>query len=138
MELSSSRRGLSLPTTGLAGSPIARRQIDYWVTVGDKPAAILSHDADATGTHTRATVLRRKRLLAEQLATGPRRSSWRVAGSTVAEGVPLAVIVSDFFHWEYLGDWSFHSGEWPRSGCNGEPSSSPWAPTLIVSVWPFC
>ena len=28
-------------------------------------------------------------------------------------GLPLSVIVSDFFHWKYLGDWSFDTDEWP-------------------------
>ncbi len=28
-------------------------------------------------------------------------------------GLPLAVIVADFFHWTRLGDWRFDPAEWP-------------------------
>jgi alpha-D-xyloside xylohydrolase len=52
-------------------------QVDYWVTVGDKPADILSHYADATGQAAFGRA---------SFATGPRRSSSPSPGSTTAEG----------------------------------------------------
>jgi alpha-glucosidase (family GH31 glycosyl hydrolase) len=31
----------------------------------------------------------------------------------VGRGLPLSVIVVDFFHWAKQGDWSFDSRYWP-------------------------
>jgi alpha-D-xyloside xylohydrolase len=47
----------------------------------------------------------------------------------------VAVIVTDFFHWDHLGDWNFDPDEWPEPGAMiGELESM--GSKLMVSVWP--
>ena len=110
------------------------RQIDYWVTVGDKPAAILSHYADATG-HTPELPSWASGFWQSKLRYRTQEELLAVAREYRRRGVPLAVIVSDFFHWEYLGDWSFHSGEWPDPAAMVNELKS-MGTELMVSVWP--
>ena len=34
-------------------------------------------------------------------------------------GLPLSVIVCDYFHWTHLGDWKFDPAEWPDPAGDG-------------------
>jgi len=47
----------------------------------------------------------------------------------------LAVIVNDFFHWDHLGDWNFHPGEWPDPAAMISELET-MGTKLMVSVWP--
>ncbi|HJP79412.1 MAG TPA: TIM-barrel domain-containing protein [Pseudonocardiaceae bacterium] len=110
------------------------RQIDYWITTGDNPADILSHYADATG---RAPML-------PEWASGFWQSKLRyrnqdellsVAREYARRGLPLSVIVVDFFHWTHLGDWRFDTEDWPDpEGMVRELAEL--GVKLMVSVWP--
>jgi alpha-D-xyloside xylohydrolase len=110
------------------------RQIDYWFTAGSTPAAILASYADATG---HSPVLPR-------WATGFWQSKLRyrsqeelldVAREYHARGLPLAVIVADFFHWTALGEWKFDEAEWPDPQRMVDELAS-MGTRLMVSVWP--
>jgi alpha-D-xyloside xylohydrolase len=110
------------------------RQIDYWVTAGDEPAEILSHYADATG-HAPALPPWASGFWQSKLRYRAQEELLDVAREYHRRGVPVAVIVSDFFHWDHLGDWSFHPGEWPDPAAMvGELESM--GTKLMVSVWP--
>jgi alpha-D-xyloside xylohydrolase len=50
-------------------------------------------------------------------------------------GLPLSVIVSDFFHWTQLGDWRFEPSEWPDPRAMVEELAA-MGVRLMVSVWP--
>ncbi|MEU7784712.1 TIM-barrel domain-containing protein [Amycolatopsis sp. NPDC049159] len=110
------------------------RQLDYWITTGDGPRRILSHYADATG---HAPML-------PEWAAGFWQSKLRyrtqdellaVAREYHARGLPLSVIVADFFHWTHLGDWRFDPAEWPDpAGMIRELDDL--GVKLMVSVWP--
>ncbi len=110
------------------------RQVDYWVTVGNKPAEILSHYADATG-HAPELPSWASGFWQSKLRYRTQEELLAVAREYRRRGVPLAVIVSDFFHWKYLGDWSFHSGEWPDPAAMVSELRS-MGTELMVSVWP--
>jgi len=110
------------------------RQIDYWVTTGPDPAAIMRHYADATG---------RPPMLPEwasgfwqsKLRYRTQRELLEVAREHCRRGLPLSVIVTDFFHWSHLGDWRFDPEEWP------DPRAmlcelSEMGVRLMVSIWP--
>ncbi|QUQ65961.1 glycoside hydrolase family 31 protein [Kutzneria sp. CA-103260] len=110
------------------------RQIDYWVTTGDTPADILSHYADATG-HAPAL---------PHWATGFWQSKLRyrnqdellaVAREHRDRGLPLSVIVADYFHWTHLGDWRFDPAEWPDPAAMVKELDG-MGVKLMVSVWP--
>ncbi|UOX91987.1 family 31 glucosidase [Amycolatopsis sp. FBCC-B4732] len=110
------------------------RQLDYWITTGDGPRQVLSHYADATG---HAPML-------PEWAAGFWQSKLRyrtqdellaVAREYHARGLPLSVIVADFFHWTHLGDWRFDPDGWPDpAGMIRELADL--GVKLMVSVWP--
>ena len=112
----------------------AAPQIDYWVTVGPEPAEILNHYAAATG---------RSPLLPE-FAAGFWQCKLRyqnqaellgVAREYKRRGLPLSVIVVDYFHWAMMGDWSFDPKCWPDPGAMVRELRE-LGVELMVSVWP--
>jgi alpha-D-xyloside xylohydrolase len=110
------------------------RQLDYWVTAAATPAAIVGNYADATG---HAPML-------PEWATGFWQSKLRyrtqdelmaVAREHKRRGLPMSVIVTDFFHWTHLGDWRFDPAEWPDpEGMIRELGEL--GVKLMVSIWP--
>jgi alpha-D-xyloside xylohydrolase len=110
------------------------RQVDYWVTAGDNPGEILSHYADATG-HAPELPSWASGFWQSKLRYRTQEELLAVAREYHRRGVPLAVIVSDFFHWEYLGDWSFYSADWPDPAAMVAELES-MGTKLMVSVWP--
>ncbi|MFE9426005.1 TIM-barrel domain-containing protein [Kitasatospora sp. NPDC006697] len=109
-------------------------RIDYWITVGDTPARILDSYTRATG---------RPPLLPEW-ASGFWQSKLRyrsqeellsVARQYRDRGLPLSVIVCDFFHWPRMGDWRFEESEWPDPAAMVKELSD-LGVELAVSVWP--
>lgn len=110
------------------------RQIDYWVTTGNDPAAIMANYADVTG---HPPVL-------PEFASGFWQSKLRyrtqdellgVAREYKRRGLPLSVIVSDFFHWTHLGDWKFDPQEWPDPKAMVDELRD-MGVELMVSLWP--
>ncbi|KUO16471.1 glycoside hydrolase family 31 protein [Streptomyces dysideae] len=110
------------------------RQIDYWIVAGDTPAEILAAYADATGHPP----------LLPDWATGFWQSKLRyrtqdellaVAREHHRRGLPMSVIVCDFFHWTRMGDWSFDPEDWPDPAAMIKELDS-LGVRLIVSVWP--
>ena len=110
------------------------RQIDYWVTASENPAEILSHYADATG-HAPAFPSWASGFWQSKLRYQTQEELLAVAREYHRRGAPLAVIVSDFFHWDHLGDWNFHPGEWPDPPAMVRELES-MVTKLMVSVWP--
>ncbi len=112
----------------------ATPQLDYWITAGDTPAQIMEHYAEAVG---RAPVLPdwaagfwqcklRYRTQDELLA---------IAHEYKRRGLPLSVIVSDFFHWTKQGDWMFDPQYWPDPAAMVRELDE-MGVKLMVSVWP--
>jgi alpha-D-xyloside xylohydrolase len=124
---------VELATTGTRWVADSARQIDYWITAGP-PADLLRRYADATG---HAPMLPdwasgfwqcklRYRTQAELMA---------VAREYHRRGLPLSVIVSDYFHWTHLGDWKFDPAEWPDPAAMVAELGE-MGVRLMVSVWP--
>ncbi len=112
----------------------AAPQIDYWVTVGPAPAGILANYAAVTG---HAPML-------PEFASGFWQCKLRyqtqeellgVAREYKRRGLPLSVIVVDYFHWAMMGDWGFDPACWPDPAAMvGELREQ--GVELMVSVWP--
>lgn len=110
------------------------QQLDYFVTAGDTYADILEHYVDATG---HAPML-------PEFASGFWQSKLRyvtqdelmtVARTYHKKGLPLAVIVCDFYHWSAHGDWDWDYEKWPDpDGMIRELKEM--GMELMVSVWP--
>jgi alpha-D-xyloside xylohydrolase len=124
---------VELARTGTRWVADSARQIDYWITAG-APADLLRRYADATG---HAPMLPdwasgfwqcklRYRTQAELMA---------VAREYRRRGLPLSVIVSDYFHWTHLGDWKFDPAEWPDPAAMVAELGE-MGVRLMVSVWP--
>ncbi|MFD8382411.1 TIM-barrel domain-containing protein [Streptomyces sp. NPDC059679] len=109
-------------------------RVDYWITAGDTPAQIMDAYTLVTG---------RPPLLPEW-ASGFWQSKLRyrtqdellaVARQYNERGLPLSVIVCDFFHWPNMGDWRFEESEWPDPAAMVKELTD-LGVRLAVSVWP--
>lgn len=112
----------------------AASRIDYWITAGDTPAEIVRQYAAVTGTPP----------LMPEFALGLWQSKLRyrtqdellsVARQYRDSGIPLAVIVADFFHWPVQGDWRFDAREWPDPAAMTAELNA-MGTKLMVSIWP--
>jgi alpha-D-xyloside xylohydrolase len=112
----------------------ASRQIDYWITAG-KPAAILARYADATG-HVPELPSWASGFWQSKLRYRTQEELLEVAREYHRRGLPLAVIVADFFHWTALGDWKFDPVEWPDPKAMVDELEG-MGTKLMVSVWPL-
>lgn len=110
------------------------KKLDYWICAGDTPAQIEEQYASVTGTVP----------MMPDYAMGFWQCKLRYATQdelmTVAReykkrGLPLDVIVVDFFHWEHQGDWCFDKTYWPDpEGMVKELKEM--GIELMVSIWP--
>lgn len=112
----------------------ATPQLDYWVTVGDTQAEIVSRYIDATG-HP---------LMLPEWAAGFWQCKLRyssqdellsVAREYKQRGLPLSVIVIDYFHWTAQGDWQFDPECWPNPAAMVRELNE-MDVKVMVSVWP--
>lgn len=109
-------------------------QMDYWITVGDSPAEICAAYADATG-HTPTMPDYGLGYWQCKLRYWNQEQLLEVAREHHRRGVPLDVIVADFFHWPAMGDFRFDPEFWPDpQGMIDELSAM--GTQLMVSVWP--
>ena len=112
----------------------AARQIDYWVTTGPTPADIVSRYSRATGLPP----------MLPEWASGFWQCKLRyrtqdelleVAREYKRRGLPLSVIVCDYFHWTRQGEWRFDPAEWPDPQAMVDELRELGA-ELMVSIWP--
>ncbi len=112
----------------------ASPQIDYWITAGDTPADIMSNYADVTG-HAPMLPDWAAGFWQSKLRYSSQEELEAVAGEYHRRGLPLSVIVIDFFHWTRQGEWQFNPEFWP------DPSAmvknlEKLGVRIMVSVWP--
>ena len=112
----------------------ASRQIDYIVIYGETPQEIIRKYTSLTG----------KPPMLPEWAAGFWQSKLRyrtqeellnVAREYKKRGLPLSVIVIDFFHWIHQGEWRFDSKYWPDPKAMVEELKK-MGIRLMVSVWP--
>ncbi len=112
----------------------ATPQLDYWITAGDTPAAILAHYADAAG-HAPVLPEWAAGFWQCKLRYATQEELLTVAREYKRRGLPLSVIVADFFHWTLMGEWQFDPACWPDpAGMVRELAEL--GVKLMVSVWP--
>lgn len=112
----------------------ATQQLDYWVTAGENPAAIARSYADATG---HAPMMPEYGLGFWQckLRYSNQEQLLEVAREYRRRGIPLDVIVADFFHWPKMGDYRFEDEFWPDPAAMVRELDE-LGIALMVSVWP--
>lgn len=88
------------------------RQLDYWITAGDTPAQIEESYANATG----------KTPMMPEYGLGFWQCKLRyynqeqvldIAREYKRRGIPLDVLVIDYYHWPRCGDWRFDEEYFP-------------------------
>ncbi|MDO5548449.1 MAG: glycoside hydrolase family 31 protein [Eubacteriales bacterium] len=108
--------------------------IDYWICAGDTPKEIEQKYASVTGTVP----------MMPEWAMGFWQSKLRyqtqdellqVAREYKRRGLPIDVIVADYFHWFLQGDWSFDPTYWPDPKAMVDELKE-LGMELMVSIWP--
>ncbi|MCS7222173.1 MAG: glycoside hydrolase family 31 protein [Anaerolineae bacterium] len=112
----------------------ATPQMDYWITAGDTPAEIMARYADATG-HVPLLPKWAAGFWQSKLRYRTQEELLSIAREYKRRGLPLSVIVIDFFHWTKQGDWQFDPKCWP------DPAEmvrelEEMGVKLMVSIWP--
>lgn len=110
------------------------KELDYWITVGDTPREILE-------TYTAMTARPPKMdesllgLWQSKLRYRTQEEVLEVGRRYHELGVPLDVIIIDFFHFMRQGDWNFDEKYWPDVKGMVEELRS-YGTEVMISVWP--
>ncbi len=109
-------------------------EIDFWITAGDSPAEILSNYMEATG---KPPMMPEHGLGFWQckLRYQTQEELMTVAREYHRRGIPLDVIIADFFHWTLEGTWAFDPEYWPDPAAMVKELAE-MGTKLMVSVWP--
>lgn len=109
-------------------------RLDYWITAGDTPAQIEEAYAAATGT---APMMPEYGLGFWQckLRYYNQEQVLSVAREYKKRGIPLDVLVIDYYHWPRCGDWRFHEEFFPDPAAMVKELHDMGIETM-VSIWP--
>lgn len=112
----------------------ASKELDYWITIGDTPKQILKNYTDVTG---RAPSFPDDLLGLWQckLRYRSQEEVLNVVHECIERNVPIDMIVIDFFHWTYQGDWKFDPKYWPDPKAMIDAIHK-YGIKIVVSVWP--
>ena len=111
------------------------KALDYWVTAGDTPAEIITAYTGATG---------RPPMMPEyglgfwqcKLRYWNQQQVLEVAREYKRRGLPIDVIVVDFFHWPQTGDFRYDEACFPDGAVMARELKE-MGIELMVSVWPL-
>ena len=108
--------------------------LDYWIVAGDTPAEIEESYANVTG---KVPMMPEYGLGFWQckLRYQTQDELLEVAREYKRRNLPIDLIVIDFFHWPYQGDWKFDPLYWPDPDAMIAELKS-MGIELMVSVWP--
>lgn len=113
---------------------LATKEMDYWITCGDKPSDIEEQYADVTG----------KVPMMPDFAMGYWQCKLRyrtqeelldAAHEFKKRNLPISVIVIDYFHWSKSGEYTFDEKYWPNPEKMIKELHE-MGIKLMVSVWP--
>ncbi|MGE9881744.1 TIM-barrel domain-containing protein [Blautia obeum] len=112
----------------------ASKTLDYWITVGDTPAEIEEAYAGVAGT---VPMMPEYGLGFWQckLRYQTQEELLEVAREYKKRGLPIDVIVIDFFHWPKQGEWKFDPVYWPDPDAMIQELKE-MGIELMVSIWP--
>lgn len=113
---------------------LSAEELDYWITADDTPKDIIRNYTEVTG---RAPEFPDNALGLWQckLRYRTQKEVLEVAREYKRRGIPLDVIVIDFFHWIRQGDWSFDPEYWPDPQAMMDELKE-MGVRCMVSIWP--
>lgn len=109
-------------------------EMDYWITADETPAALVRNYTEQVGR----TPMVSDGLLGLwqcKLRYRTQEEVLTVARRYKELGIPLSVIVIDFFHWPYQGSWRFDEKYWTDVKAMTDELHS-MGIKVMVSVWP--
>jgi alpha-D-xyloside xylohydrolase len=112
----------------------ATRQLDYYVFEGDSYPDLLEKYADLTG-HAPEFPEWASGFWQCKLRYETQDDLLKVAREYKKRGLPISVIVSDFFNWSHMGDWRFDPKCWPDPAAMTKELSD-MGIKMMVSIWP--
>ena len=110
------------------------RQLDYWVTTGLTPAEIVSRYSTVTGLPPMMPAWA-SGFWQSKLRYRTQHELLEVAREHKRRGLPLSVIVVDYFHWTRQGEWKFDTAEWPDPQAMVDELRG-LGIEVMVSIWP--
>ena len=112
----------------------ATKGLDVWICAGSDPKAIVETFTEMTGRppHMPSDLLG---LWQCKLRYRTQKEVLDVARQYHERGIPLDVIVIDFFHWTRQGDWQFDPVYWPDPKAMCDELHS-YGIKVMVSIWP--
>ena len=110
------------------------RELDYWITAGDTPSELVERYADVTGKVPMMPDYGMG-FWQSKLRYQTQRELLEVAREHKRRGLPMDVIVIDFFHWTNHGDWRFDPDYWPNPD-EMVRELRELGIEVMVSVWP--
>ena len=110
------------------------KKLDYWITAGDSPAEIEEAYSAVTG---RVPMMPDYAMGYWQckLRYQTQEELLEVAREFKRRGIPVSVIVCDFFHWPLQGEWKFDPVYWPDPDAMIRELKE-MGIELMVSIWP--
>ncbi|MCR5675663.1 MAG: family 31 glucosidase [Lachnospiraceae bacterium] len=112
----------------------ASKEIDYWITADEGPREILKNYTEVTG-HAPMVPDGYLGLWQSKLRYRTQEEVLQVAHAYRDKGIPLDVIVIDFFHWTLQGDWKFDTRYWPDPKAMIDELHE-MGIKVVVSIWP--
>jgi len=108
--------------------------VDYWITAGSNPAEIIERYTQVTG-HVPMLPDFAAGFWQCKLRYRTQEELLEVAREYRRRGLPISVIVVDFFHWTQQGEWSFDKKYWPDPEAMVKELKE-MGIELMVSIWP--
>ncbi|OJJ44145.1 hypothetical protein ASPZODRAFT_72514 [Penicilliopsis zonata CBS 506.65] len=110
------------------------KALDYWVVAGDSPREIVERYADVTG---KVPMMPEYGLGFWQckLRYQTQEELLSIAREYRRRELPIDLIVIDFFHWPYQGEWKFDPTYWPDPDAMIAELKK-LKIELMVSIWP--
>ena len=110
------------------------KKLDYWITAGDSPAEIEEAYSAVTG---RVPMMPDYAMGYWQckLRYQTQEELLGIAREFKRRGIPVSVIVCDFFHWPLQGEWKFDPTYWPDPDAMVRELKE-MGIELMVSIWP--
>ena len=110
------------------------KQMDYWICAGNTPAGIEEQYADVVGKAPEMPAYGTG-FWQCKLRYQTQEELLSVAREYKRRGLPVSVIVIDYFHWPHQGDWCFDPEYFPDPEAMVKELHE-MGMELMVSVWP--